>query len=258
MEYNFLKIDTVNDICTLAISAPKSLNALNSTILREMNDFLDNIDSAIKVLIITGDGDKSFVAGADISEMQNLNEQQGFEFGKLGADVFRKIETLPIPVIAAVNGFALGGGCELAMSCDIRIASVKAKFGQPEVGLGIIPGFSGTYRLAKLVGMGYAKEMIYTAKVIKADEALRIGLVNAVFEPEQLMAEAVAMAEKISANAPIAVRYAKECINEEYDLNADDAILFENKMFGKCFATADQKEGMTAFLAKRKAEFRNE
>ena len=258
MEYNFLKIDTVNGICTLAISAPKSLNALNSTILREINDFLDNIDSAIKVLIITGDGDKSFVAGADISEMQNLNEQQGFEFGKLGADVFRKIETLPIPVIAAVNGFALGGGCELAMSCDIRIASVKAKFGQPEVGLGIIPGFSGTYRLAKFVGMGYAKEMIYTGKVIKADEALRIGLVNAIYEPEQLMAEAVAMAEKISENAPIALRYAKECINEEYDLNADDAILFENKMFGKCFATADQKEGMTAFLTKRKAEFRNE
>ena len=133
-----------------------------------MNHFLDNIPSEVGVLIIIGDGDKSFVAGADISEMQNLNEQQGFEFGKLGADVFRKIEVLPIPVIAAVNGFALGGGCELAMSCDIRIASVKAKFAQPEVGLGIIPGFSGTYRLPKLVGMGYAKEMIYTGKAIKA------------------------------------------------------------------------------------------
>ena len=257
MEYNFLKINTANGICTLAISAPKSLNALNSTILNEMNHFLDNIPSEVGVLIITGDGDKSFVAGADISEMQNLNEQQGFEFGKLGADVFRKIEVLPIPVIAAVNGFALGGGCELAMSCDIRIASVKAKFAQPEVGLGIIPGFSGTYRLPKLVGMGYAKEMIYTGKAIKAEEALRIGLVNAVYEPEQLMAEATALAEKIIANAPIAVRYAKEAMNEEYDLAADDAILYENKMFGKCFATDDQKEGMTAFLTKRKAEFKN-
>lgn len=258
MEYSFLKINTINGICTLAISAPKSLNALNSTILKEMDDFLNNIPSEVRVLIITGDGDKSFVAGADISEMQNLNEQQGYEFGKLGAGVFHKIETLPIPVIAAVNGFALGGGCELAMSCDIRIASVKAKFGQPEVGLGIVPGFSGTYRLTKMVGMGYAKEMIYTGKVIKADEALRIGLVNAVYEPEQLMNEANAMAQKIAANAPIAVRYAKECINEEYDLAADDAIAFENKMFGKCFATVDQKEGMTAFLSKRAAEFKNE
>jgi enoyl-CoA hydratase len=223
-----------------------------------MDDFLNHIPAEVRVLIITGDGDKSFVAGADISEMQNLNEQQGYEFGKLGADVFRKIETLPIPVIAAVNGFALGGGCELAMSCDIRIASVKAKFGQPEVGLGIVPGFSGTYRLTMMVGMGYAKEMRYTGKVIKADEALRIGLVNAVYEPEQLMDEANAMAQKIAANAPIAVRYAKECINEEYDLAAADAIAFENKMFGKCFATADQKEGMTAFLSKRAAEFKNE
>lgn len=257
MEYSFLKINTVNGICTLTISAPKSLNALNSTILREMDNFLKHIPNDVRVLIITGDGDKSFVAGADISEMQNLDEQLGFEFGMLGADVFRKIETLPIPVIAAVNGFALGGGCELAMSCDIRIASNKAKFAQPEVGLGIIPGFSGTYRLPKLVGMGYAKEMIYTGKAIKADEALRIGLVNAIYEPEQLMTEAVALAEKMMANAPIAIKYAKEAINNEYDMIADDAILYENKMFGRCFATDDQKEGMTAFLSKRKAEFKN-
>lgn len=258
MEYNFLKIQTNHPVCVLTISAPKSLNALNSTILRELDDFLDNIDSNIRVLIITGDGDKSFVAGADISEMQNLNEQEGFAFGQLGAKVFRKIETLPIPVIAAVNGFALGGGCELAMSCDIRIASNKAKFGQPEVGLGIIPGFSGTYRLTKCVGVGYAKEMIYTGKAIRADEALRIGLVNAVYEPEQLMEEAMNLANRIVPNAPIAIRYAKECINEEYDLGADDAISFENKMFGKCFATADQKEGMTAFLSKAKPNFKNQ
>ena len=257
MEYNFLKINAENSICTLSISAPKSLNALNSTILKELDDFITNLPDSIRVLIITGDGEKSFVAGADISEMQNLNELEGFEFGRLGAQVFRKIETLPIPVIAAVNGFALGGGCELAMACDIRIASNKAKFGQPEVGLGIIPGFSGTYRLTKLVGMGYAKEMIYTGKAIRADEALRIGLVNAIYEPEQLMDEAMAMANRIVVNAPIAVSIAKDCINAEYDLDADTAIEYENKAFGKCFSTQDQKEGMTAFLNKSKPAFKN-
>lgn len=255
--YNFLKVSTENAVCTLTISAPKSLNALNSNILKELGDFIDHIDESIRVLIITGDGEKSFVAGADISEMQNLNAEEGETFGRLGAQVFRKIETLDIPVIAAVNGFALGGGCELAMACDIRICSENAKFGQPEVGLGIIPGFSGTYRLAKLVGMGYAKEMIYTGKAIRADEALRIGLVNAVYPQAELLGAANKMAAKICAMAPIAIKYAKECINAEYDLAADDAIAYENKVFGKCFATNDQKEGMTAFLTKREAQFKN-
>lgn len=259
MEYNYLKINNIDNICTVAISAPKSLNALNSNVLAELNVFLESLDTnATRVLIITGDGEKSFVAGADISEMSNLSEKEGFDFGKRGADVFRKIEVLPIPVIAAVNGFALGGGCELAMACDIRIASSNAKFGQPEVGLGIIPGFSGTCRLARIVGMGIAKEMIYTGKAIRAEEALRIGLVNAVYPQEELMDQAVAMAKKIAANAPIAVRYAKVCINWEYDLPAGKAIAFENTMFGKCFATKDQKEGMDAFINKRQAEFKNE
>lgn len=258
MDYNFLKINNEGGIFTLTISAPKSLNALNSAILKELGDFIDHINKDIRVLIITGDGEKSFVAGADISEMANLNAAEGETFGRLGAQVFRKIETLDIPVIAAVNGFALGGGCELAMACDIRICSDNAKFGQPEVGLGIIPGFSGTYRLAKLVGMGYAKEMIYTGKAIRADEALRIGLVNAVYPKEELMTAAVTMAQKMCAMAPIAVKYAKQCINAEYDLDADAAIAFENKMFGQCFATKDQKEGMSAFLNKRQAEFKNE
>lgn len=258
MEYNYLKINKVENVCVATISAPKSLNALNSNVLNELGSLLDNFDSDVRVLIITGDGEKSFVAGADISEMAGLDEAQGFAFGKRGADVFRKIETLPIPVIAAINGFALGGGCELAMACDIRIASTNAKFGQPEVGLGIIPGFSGTYRLAKLVGMGYAKQMIFTGKPIRADEALRIGLVNAVYEQSELMDNAMAIANSIVANAPIAVRFAKQCINEEYDLNADEAIAYENKMFGKCFSTKDQKEGMNAFLNKQKATFRNE
>ena len=257
-EYEFLKTDLAGQICTLTISAPKSLNALNSNLLKEMGDFLSNLNPDIRVLIITGDGDKSFVAGADISEMQPLNSEEGERFGACGAKVFRMIETLPIPVIAAVNGFALGGGCELALACDIRLASNRAKFGQPEVGLGIIPGFSGTYRLAKIAGMGVAKELIFSGRAIKADGALRIGLVNAVYEPEQLMEEAVKLAQRIAKNAPIAVRYAKECINAEYDLPADEAIAFESRMFGKCFATKDQKAGMTAFLTKQEAHFTNE
>ncbi len=255
MEYNFLKVERNEGVTVMKISAPKSLNALNSTILKEIDDFIGSLDATTRVLIITGDGEKSFVAGADISEMAHLDEPQGFEFGRLGAQVFRRIETLPIPVIAAVNGFALGGGCELAMSCDIRIASNKAKFGQPEVGLGIIPGFSGTYRLPKLIGQGYAKEMIYTGKVIRADEALRIGLVNAVYEPEELMDKAMEMAQMMLKNAPMAISLAKQSINEGYDLDADGAIGLENKLFGKCFATSDQKEGMDAFLNKRKATF---
>ena len=255
MDYQFLKVEHNEGITVLKISAPKSLNALNSTILKELSDCVSHLDAATRVLIITGDGEKSFVAGADISEMAHLNEAQGYEFGRLGAQVFRAIETLPIPVIAAVNGFALGGGCELAMACDIRIASSKAKFGQPEVGLGIIPGFSGTYRLPKIVGQGHAKEMIYTGKVIRADEALRIGLVNAVYEPEQLMEKAVEMAQMMLHNAPVAISLAKQSINEGYDLDADAAIALENKLFGKCFATSDQKEGMDAFLNKRQAEF---
>ena len=256
MEYNFLKIEQPQGgVTVMKISAPKPLNALNSTILKEIGDFIANLDKATRVLIITGDGEKSFVAGADISEMAHLNEQQGQEFGRLGAQVFRAIETLPIPVIAAVNGFALGGGCEIAMACDIRIASSKAKFGQPEVGLGIIPGFSGTYRLPKLVGQGYAKEMIYTGKVVRADEALRIGLVNAVYEPEELMSKALDMAAMMLKNAPVAISLAKQSINEGYDLDADDAIALENKLFGQCFATKDQKEGMDAFLNKREATF---
>ena len=258
MEYQFLKIEHNDGITVMTISAPKSLNALNSTILKEMSDFIGSLDAKTRVLIITGDGEKSFVAGADISEMAHLNEPQGFEFGRLGAQVFRRIETLPIPVIAAINGFALGGGCELAMSCDIRICSSNAKFGQPEVGLGIIPGFSGTYRLPKLIGQGYAKEMIYTGKVIRADEALRIGLVNAVYEQPELMEKAMEMARMMLKNAPVAIGLAKQSINEGYDLDADGAIALENKLFGKCFATRDQKEGMDAFLNKRKAEFLGE
>ena len=259
MDYQFLQVACdERGVVTLTISSPATLNALNSTILGELERFVDSLDpDTTRVLVITGEG-KAFVAGADISEMAHLSEAEGLMFGRTGARVFKKIEDLPFPVIAAVNGFALGGGCELAMACDIRIASAKARFGQPEVGLGIIPGFSGTYRLPKLVGQGIAKELIYTGKMIDADEALRIGLVNAVVVPHELMNAVALTVEQILKNAPIAISYAKTCINENYDLDADESLALENQYFAKCFATADQKEGMDAFLNKRKAVFKHE
>lgn len=254
--YEHLKTEERGQVAVMTISAPRSLNALNTTILNEIDEYLDEVENGnFRCLVITGDGEKSFVAGADISEMATLGAQQGETFGKHGADVFRRIETLPCPVIAAVNGFALGGGCELAMACDIRICSDNARFGQPEVGLGIIPGFSGTVRLARLVGMGMAKQLIYTGKPFKADEALRIGLVNAVVPQAELMDKAMELADQIAANAPLAVSAAKLCINTEYDMPAEEAIAFESRAFGLCFNTEDQKQGMKAFLEKGKYEF---
>ncbi len=254
----YIKTQIENSIQTISISSPKTLNALNNTILEELEASIDNIDKDVRVLIITGEGEKSFVAGADISEMSALNEDEGYEFGNKGARVFKKIEDLRIPVIAAVNGFALGGGCELAMACDIRIASENALFGQPEVKLGILPGFSGSVRLPRLIGQGLAKELIYTGRTMRADEALRCGLVNHLTTIEELMPRCIKLAEMMVANAPIAVGYAKESINKGYDLDATEAIELESRLFGKCFATEDQKEGMAAFIEKRKAEFRNQ
>ena len=243
----------------VTINRPKALNALNSEVLKEIEAAFDAIDlDATRAVILTGAGEKSFVAGADIGEMSTLTKEEGEAFGKTGNDVFRKIETFPIPVIAAVNGFALGGGCEISMSCDIRLCSDNAVFGQPEVGLGITPGFGGTQRLARLVGAGKAKEMIYTAFNIKADEAYRIGLVNAVYPQAELMDEAKKMAAKIAKNAPIAVRACKKAINEGLDADMDQAIVIEEKAFGSCFETEDQKAGMEAFLNKTKVDgFKN-
>ena len=242
------------------INRPKALNALNSEVLNDLNTMIDeiNADPEIRVLILTGSGEKAFVAGADIGEMSTLTKAEGEAFGKRGNDAFRKLETLPIPVIAAVNGYALGGGCELAMACDIRICSDAAVFGQPETGLGITPGFGGTQRLARLIGPGMAKQLIYSARNIKADEALRIGLVNAVYPAEELLPAAEKLAETIAKNAPIAVRACKKAINEGLELPMDEAIVLEEKLFGGCFETEDQKEGMGAFLEKRKHEpYRN-
>ena len=239
----------------ITISREKALNALNSQVLDELDKTLDGVNlDEVRCLILTGAGSKSFVAGADIGEMSTLTKAEGEAFGKKGNDVFRKLETFPIPVIAAVNGFALGGGCEISMSCDIRICSDNAVFGQPEVGLGITPGFGGTQRLARLVGPGMAKQMIYTARNIKADEALRIGLVNAVYTQEELMGAAEKMAAGIAKNAPIAVRNCKKAINDGLDADMEEAIVIEEKLFGDCFESYDQKEGMAAFLEKRKVE----
>ncbi len=256
MSYTYLRYAQDGFIGTLTLSAPESLNALNSKLIGELKHFLSHLDTtAIRVLILTGDGDRSFVAGADISEMAHFDEVEGFNFGHGGAEAFCMLEDLAIPTIAAINGFCLGGGCEIAMACDIRYASSKAKFGQPEVGLGIIPGFSGTYRLAKLIGQGMAKELIYSGKVIRADEALRIGLVNAVCEPEELMSSVQALAQQIAKNAPVAVRNAKQCINRNYDMNRTDALRLENNLFAQCFDTEDQKNGMAAFLGKTTCTF---
>lgn len=237
----------------VTINRPKALNALNSTVLDELKETFETVNlEETRCLILTGAGEKSFVAGADIGEMSTLTKPCGEAFGKKGNDVFRMIETFPIPVIAAVNGFALGGGCEIAMSCDIRICSENAIFGQPETGLGITPGFGGTQRLARLVGVGMAKQMIYTARNIKADEAMRIGLVNAVYPSEELMPAAKKMATGIAANAPIAVRNCKKAINDGLDCNMDEAIVVEEKLFGDCFETEDQRAGMANFLEKDK------
>ena len=237
----------------ITISREKALNALNSKVLEELDATLDAVDlSVIRCLILTGAGQKSFVAGADIGEMSTLTKAEGEAFGKKGNDVFRKLETFPVPVIAAVNGFALGGGCEISMSCDIRICSDNAVFGQPEVGLGITPGFGGTQRLARIVGPGMAKQMIYSARNIKADEAFRIGLVNAVYPQEELMAAAEKLANTIAKNAPIAVRNCKKAINDGLETDMDQAIVIEEKLFGDCFETADQQAGMGNFLEKDK------
>ena len=221
----FVLYEVKDAVGIITINREKALNALNSQVLDELSATLDAVDlDAVRCLILTGAGEKSFVAGADIAEMSTLTKAEGEAFGKKGNDVFLKLEKFPVPVIAAVNGFALGGGCEISMSCDIRICSDNAMFGQPEVGLGITPGFGGTQRLARLVGAGMAKQMIYTARNIKADEALRIGLVNAVYPQAELMDAALKMANGIAAQAPIAVRNCKKAINEGLQLSIDEAV----------------------------------
>lgn len=250
----FVTYEVEGAVGIITINRPKALNALNSAVLEELNQTLDAVDqNEIRCLILTGAGEKSFVAGADIGEMSTLTKAEGEAFGKKGNDVFRKLETFPIPVIAAVNGFALGGGCEISMSCDIRICSDNAVFGQPEAGLGITPGFGGTQRLARLVGMGRAKEMIFTCDNVDAAEAYRIGLVNKVVAKEELMPTAKAMAAKIISKGSYAIAVAKAAINNGYDMDIKNAVEMEANLFGVVNDTNDKKEGMGAFLEKRAA-----
>ena len=251
----FVEVSKQGHVGIVTMNRPETLNALSSAVFADLLKAFDVVenDEEIYVVVVTGAG-RSFVAGADISEMATMNVVEGKNFGDLGNQAMLRLERMEKPTIAAINGFALGGGCELSMACDIRIASEKAKFGQPEVGLGITPGFGGTQRLARLVGPGMAKQMVYTARNIKADEALRIGLVNAVYPLAELYAAAEKLASQIAANAPIAVRAAKKAINEGLDLPMDEAVVVEEKAFGSCFETADQQEGMGAFLEKRKHE----
>lgn len=251
----FVTYEQKGFVGVVTINRPQALNALNSQVLEDLDKTVSDIDlEATRCVIITGAGEKSFVAGADIAEMSTLTQAQGSAFAAKGNAVFRKIETLPIPVIAAVNGFALGGGCELSMSCDIRLAADNAVFAQPEVSLGITAGFGGTQRLARIIGVGKAKELLYTTNKIKAEEALSLGLVNAVYPLSELMDAAMKMAEKISRNAPIAVRATKKAVNTGLQLDIDRAIQVEVDNFGICFETEDQKNGMAAFVEKRKPE----
>lgn len=253
MEFKNLVIEKKESVGIIKINRPESLNALNIETLGEIRDAVTalNNDDEVKVVIFTGEG-KAFIAGADIKQMKDMNENDAREFCNLGQKIFDIIENLDKPVIAAVNGFALGGGCELAMACDIRIASENAKFGQPEVNLGIIPGFGGTQRLPRLVGKGIAKELIFTGDIIDAQAALRIGLINKVVPPENLLNEAIAMAEKIASKGPAAIMIAKSVINRGLEVDQAKGLAIERDGFVQCVASGEAKEGMEAFVAKRK------
>lgn len=258
-EYNTLTLEKTEEMAILTVNRPKMLNALSQEVLTELSAALDEVeeDLSTRVLIVTGSGTKAFVAGADIKEMKGKNAVEGRIFSSLGNTVFAKLEQLRQPTIAAVNGFSLGGGCELALACDIRIGAENAKFGQPEVGLGIIPGFGGTQRLTRLVGIGKAKELIYTGSNVAAEEAYRIGLLNKVTTAEDLLEETKVMAKKIMKNSPLGVEGSKKAINQGMQMSLQQGLILESEIFGALFATEDQKEGMTAFVEKRKAQFEN-
>lgn len=257
MAYANILFERDGAIGVLKINRPKSLNALNPATLHEIAACLEAVcqDQTVRCLIITGEGDRAFVAGADIAAMVAMNALEGKQFSALGLSVLRRLEELPIPVIAAVNGFALGGGTELALACDLIIAAEKAKFGQPEINLGVIPGFGGTQRLARRIGLPRARELIYSGEMIDAETALRYGLVNKVVPSTDLMIEAKAVANKLAAKPPIAIRQAKTAINAGIDMDLDNACRFENEAFALTFATEDKAEGMKAFLEKREAKF---
>ena len=247
-------MDVQDSVAVVKINRPKQLNALNMQVMQDLGACIAKIrnDDSINVVIVTGEGDRAFVAGADIAYMQDLTAQQGLEWAEMGQRVFLELEELPQPVIGAINGFALGGGNELSMSCDIRIASSKAKFGQPEVGLGIVPGYGGTQRLPRLIGLGKAKFLDYTAEIIDAQTALAWGLVDFVVEPEELMDKAMEIARKITKQRQFAVRQAKQCVRRGLESSLPAGLEFEAQAFGMCFTHPDQRDAMTAFVNKSK------
>jgi len=259
MRYEMIDLQKKDGIATVTINRPKALNALNSQVLTELMDAVQTLscDGETGVVILTGSGDKAFIAGADIKEMLGYGTKEGLAFADLGHGVLSAMESSPAVFIAAVNGFALGGGTEVSMGCDIIYASGNAKFGQPEVKLGIIPGFGGTQRLSRIVGLVKARELIFTGDTISAEEAKRIGLVAEVFKPDELMDRVLEKAKTILSNGPLAVAAAKRAMNKGYDLALDSAMELEKQTFSALFGSEDQKEGMKAFTEKRKASFKN-
>lgn len=260
MEYQNLQLATEDGILVLTISREKALNALNGQTMRELHDFFGHYlpaQTGVKGVVVTGAGDKAFVAGADIKEFLALGKGQGAEMGQKGHDIFFLIERSSVPVVAAVNGFALGGGCELAMACHMRIAGEKARFGQPEVNLGIIPGYGGTQRLIQYIGKGKAIELMMTADMINAEEAYRLGLVNHVVPAGEEVAQAKALIQKIATKGPIAIAKVIETVNAYFQYN-EDGFAREVKAFGESTSTADFREGAAAFIEKRKADFKGE
>lgn len=257
MQFNNLILATEGAIATVTINRPKALNALNRETLEEMRCCFEGLagNEEIRAVIITGGGEKSFVAGADIAFMHTLDVLSARKFALLGQKVLSTIENLPQPVIAAVNGFALGGGCELALACDMRFASDNAKFGQPEVNLGVLPGFAGTQRLPRLIGKGLANELLFTGNIIDAAEACRIGLVNRVVTQDHLLPLCREIAEKIASRGPVAIRLCKEVVNSGMEIDLARACQYEADQFALCFASSEQKEGMSAFLEKRSPQF---
>ena len=259
MNYELIKIEQDGYVATLTISRPDALNALNAQMISEMQHWLRKVwfDDSIRVIIVTGEG-KAFISGADIAELATMGVQDGMRKSAIGQYLMKSFENIPKVVIAAVNGFCFGGGMELALACDIRLASEKARMGLPEVKLGIIPGYGGTQRLARLVGAGRAKQMIFTGEFFKAEQCYQYGIAQEVYPPEELLAKAKEMANTIASRGPLAVKAAKECVNRGLDMPLSNGSDFEKLSFGAIAASADMKEGLNAFLEKREAEFKNE
>ncbi|WP_035270634.1 enoyl-CoA hydratase/isomerase family protein [Desulfitibacter alkalitolerans] len=248
---------TVEDnIGNLIINRPNSLNSLTRDALNEVLSVLDSLSKDVRVLLVAGAGEKAFAAGADIKEMSDFSPEEAMEYVKLGHKVFNAIEELPIPVIAVIQGYCLGGGLELAMACDIRIASERARFGQPEVGLGIIPGFGGTQRLPRLVGKGIALELMITGSIIDAKRAYEIGLVNHVFSPDLLLEKSYEIANILKAKSSSAISFIKDSVNQGFNISMKEALSYETRLFGLCFTKQDFREGFKAYFEKRKPNFR--